>query len=141
MWLSRRLYPELSYFESSEQRDAAKDQALRTIFKAWRFWLALVMLVLASQLLEEVFLSVVQFLVGIIDPAFRITIILTLAIWLGFTVVPLLLFFQIGWRPLYRRALRVELRKAGVPICHKCGYDLRASKERCSECGQEFETT
>ncbi len=37
--------------------------------------------------------------------------------------------------PLHRRRKRNKL-----GLCVKCGYDLRASKERCPECGQEFET-
>ena len=38
--------------------------------------------------------------------------------------------------PVHRRRKRKKL-----GLCVKCGYDLRASKDICPECGQEFETT
>ena len=41
-------------------------------------------------------------------------------------------------RPLHFHRRRKRKR---LGLCLKCGYDLRGSKERCPECGQEFETT
>ena len=41
--------------------------------------------------------------------------------------------------PIGLRHRRRKPKKLG--LCVKCGYDLRASKDRCPECGHEFETT
>ncbi len=55
---------------------------------------------------------------------------LVLPFWL-----PTLLFGLVVWivgTPLYRRRKRMKL-----GLCLKCGYDLRGSKDRCPECGEE----
>ena len=51
--------------------------------------------------------------------------------------------FIIGAVFLFRRvsaSFRVGVREARgeLGLCLKCGYDLRASKDRCPECGEEF---
>lgn len=44
------------------------------------------------------------------------------------------------FRARIRRYLRKELAESGVPICVKCGYDLRGqSAPRCPECGTPFD--
>jgi hypothetical protein len=44
-------------------------------------------------------------------------------VWLGVS----------SWQ--YRRQRRLERRRMKSGLCRKCGYDVRASEERCPECG------
>ena len=54
----------------------------------------------------------------------------TFAVWLG---LPLLLWAVLpAWWMIRNRKLK---RERGTGTCHVCGYDLRASTERCPECG------
>ncbi len=53
-------------------------------------------------------------------------------LWVPSVIFALLSYFT-GFLPLYRRRKRKNL-----GLCLKCGYDLRASKERCPECGEGF---
>ncbi len=60
-------------------------------------------------------------------------------VWWGILVplwIPTVLFSAMFWwlGPRHRRRKRKKL-----GLCLKCGYDLRASKDRCPECGTEFE--
>ncbi len=62
----------------------------------------------------------------------------------GFQALPFMAFVvgvsiwvaSFVWEGLRRDHIR-KRKKLG--LCLKCGYDLRASKNRCPECGNEFE--
>ena len=52
--------------------------------------------------------------------------------WL--TIAACAVIFALSWQRLRRKRKKLGL-------CLKCGYDLRASKDRCPECGEEFIST
>ena len=60
--------------------------------------------------------------------------------WWRFTLplwIPTVLF---GAYPLYVLApLHRRRKRKKLGLCLKCGYDLRASEDRCPECGESFE--
>lgn len=65
---------------------------------------------------------------------------------LGAAVLLAIVLFGIA-APLVARALVGHYstwgksKETGVPVCRKCGYDLRASPFRCPECGARVPST
>ena len=59
-------------------------------------------------------------------------LVLIVPLWM-----PTLLFAALTWFTLLPAHRRRKRKKLG--LCVKCGYDLRASKDRCPECGEGFE--
>ena len=57
---------------------------------------------------------------------------------LGLLLVGVALLMTLHGYPFLRAFLRKNLNEHGIPVCLKCGYDLRGSEgRRCPECGTE----
>jgi len=126
-----RLYPELALFHSNADRKAAMRKFQRSMWKTRRFWLLMLFSTLGFLAFNLTLVSLRGFapippamiggLAGGINGAL-----------IGFS-------FQFVFRAPLRRHLREELLKQNIPVCLKCGYDLRGQTEpRCPECGEAF---
>ena len=130
-------YDELRRFPSVAEADAVVTEWQSRQMLIPGFWLALAAFALVVAGVSFVVLKKVKPWLQLSERAFQVLY--------AMAVVPIFgAFMVIGTRWIYRRRfkryLRERLEAMGVPICIKCGYDLRGQEEpRCPECGTGFE--
>ena len=121
-------YPELQRFESQSDAKAAMHAWRKRMLKMPRFWLGLLGYTLGVGALVLVTLVSLR-------PWLKLTPSMFGGIVGGVTGGSGTVVLTWFWRHRCRRFLRRQLLASGIPICLKCGYDLRGSKDICPECG------
>ena len=130
-------YDELRRFPSVAEADAAVTEWQSRQMLIPGFWLALAAFALVVGGVSYVVLKTVKPWLQLSERAFQMLY--------AVAVVPIFgAFVVIGTRWIcrrrFKRFLRERLAAMGVPICIKCGYDLRGQEDpRCPECGTGFE--
>ena len=130
---SSKRYPELRRFESRKDAHAVLKAWQRQLMKSPRFWLVLFVYTIGvGVFVALIMISMRQW--------FRVPMNLFIAVVVvvtgGSGTVGITWFL----RNRCRRYLREQLVARGVPICLKCGYDLRGQvAPRCPECGTPCE--
>jgi hypothetical protein len=122
----RLLYPEMDRFATQEEAIlATRDAALKARFGSFRYFIKyqLAVLVFGPALMFFLFLVSWDIRLRIV---FAAACILLAAIW----------EIAVARKPI-RHSLRGHLIKIGVPVCLKCGYDLKGNVSGiCPECGE-----
>ena len=126
-------YPELEHFAAREDADRAVHDWKKRLMRSPRFWLGLVL-----------YTAVVGGIVMAILISIRRRVLLPSSMFVGIvagvTGVSGSIAINWFWRHRLRRYLREQLVARGIPVCVKCGYDLRGqSVPRCPECGTPFD--
>lgn len=127
---------EMALLETQEARNAARMYVWRVLFRRWRYWVwtaGVCVLAILAILLGYSFTRQICGWIGLRGTAAQTSVFFAYSLALG-----AVLGFG-GMLPLRRaihRVLRNYLCERGVPVCLRCGYDLRGQREqRCPECG------
>ena len=126
-------YPELEHFASREESDKAVYAWKKRLMRRPRFWLGVLL-----------YTCVVGGAVAAILVSLRRWVYIPQSMYVGLVagITGVTGFISINWfwRHHLRRHLRQQLVDRGMPVCLKCGYDLRGQRlPRCPECGTPFD--
>ncbi len=138
--LSTKHYPEFAYIEALERQDEAKALVEKHFGGGlWGYFAFVIVGALPGILIVQLYLTFAYSSTGgLLIGRHAETVLLILIVSLyagGVRLISLHIF-----RNRVRRRLRELLISNGVPICLKCGYDLRGQAEaRCPECGTAFD--